>query len=219
MQDELTRAGAPGMEAEAEPRVGPNAITQVAAALRAEGGEAEARRVFAAAGLLPLLETPPAAMTRQSAAAALHIALREALPEAEADRIAAEAGRRTGDYLLANRIPRPAQWLLRLMPPRLAAPILLKAIAKNAWTFAGSGKVETRWDGRVATVRILDNPLATPGCPWHRAVFERLFRALVSERTEVTHPACCARGAVFCTYEIRPAGAPDAAAAAEEAET
>lgn len=199
MQDELTRPA----EADAgEPRVGPNAITQIAAALRAEHGEAEARRVFDAAGLIPLLDSPPAAMTRQSAAAALHGALREAMPEDEADRIAALAGARTADYLLANRIPRPAQWLLKALPARLAAPVLLTAIRRNAWTFAGSGKVSTRHGGGRAVIEILDNPLATPGCPWHQAVFARLFRTLVAPRAEVSHPACCARGALFCRYEI-----------------
>jgi len=204
MQDALNRPE----ETADEARVGPNAILQVAAALRAAGGEAEARRVFEAAGLLPLLAAPPTAMTRQSAAAALHLALRDALPEAAAERIQADAGRRTADYLLANRIPRPAQWLLKALPGRLAAPILLKSIRANAWTFAGSGRVTAAWDGRRARIEILDNPLATPGCPWHVAVFERLFRNLVDARTQVAHPACCARGALHCRFEIIPAGVP-----------
>jgi hypothetical protein len=53
--------------------------------------------------------------------------------------VARSAGRRTADYLLAHRIPKPVQALLKALPARLAARVLLSAIARHAWTFAGSG--------------------------------------------------------------------------------
>ena len=150
--------------ANSQGKVGPNAVTQVAAALRAFGGEDLAARVFTAAGLEQILAAPPEKMVDQGLAACLHDALSRALPAQEATQIAAEAGRRTADYLLAHRIPRPAQVVMKLLPARLAAPILLKAMAANAWTYAGTGSVRTT-RGKTCVLEIIDNPLAQPDCP------------------------------------------------------
>ncbi len=199
-------------EREGPARVGPNAVLQTAAALRAEGGEALARQVFEAAGLARLLEAPPEAMVPEIEAARLHRVVAACLPAGRAERVAAEAGRLTAEYLLAHRIPKPAQRLLRALPPRLAGRLLLTAISRAAWTFAGSGGFSFRGWGRPV-VEIAANPLATPGCPWHRAVFERLFRALVAPGTRVVETACCARGAPACRYEIALRPAPGAARA------
>lgn len=187
--------------ANAEAKVGPNAVTQVAAALRAVGGDALAVQVFQAARLETVLTDPPARMVDQQVAARLHTALRLTLPGDRAAQIAADAGRRTADYLLANRIPRPAQWVMKLLPAPLSARLLLKAMAANAWTYAGTGQVRTQ-AGNPAILEIIDNPLAQPLCPWHVAVFERLFRTLVAKDAVVTHTACCAQGARLCRYEI-----------------
>jgi divinyl protochlorophyllide a 8-vinyl-reductase len=184
-----------------EAKVGPNAVTQVAAALRALGGDALAAQVFATAGLGGILASPPEHMVDQEIAAQLHSTLRLMLPADDANRIAADAGRRTADYLLANRIPKPVQWVMKALPPRLAAPILMKAMAANAWTYAGTGRVRTT-TGRICTLEIVDNPLAQPGCQWHIAVFERLFRALVAKNARVTHTSCCANGALACRFEM-----------------
>jgi divinyl protochlorophyllide a 8-vinyl-reductase len=183
---------------EAAHRIGPNAILQVAEALRALQGEASARRVFGAAGLSGLLDRPPARMTDERLVAALHRTLHALLPEADAAEVAAEAGRRTADYLLARRIPWPAQWLLRALPAPLAARLLLAAIARNAWTFAGSGHVFVA----PGVIEIEDNPVATGPCHYHLAVFTRLFRTLVHPRAEVHETLCCARGAAACRFAI-----------------
>src|SRR6056297_331462 len=190
-----------GTAANPEAKVGPNAVTQVAAALRALGGDPLAARVFGAADLDRVLDTPPQRMVDQTIAARLHDSLRVTLAPDDATRIAADAGRRTADYLLANRIPRPAQWVMQCLPPRLSAPILLRAMASNAWTYAGTGRVRT-FSGHPAVLEIIDNPLAQPHCPWHLAVFERLFRALVTKHAHVSHPTCCAHGATACRFEI-----------------
>lgn len=182
-------------------KVGPNAVTQVAAALRAAGGDGLADQVFGTAGLAGILATPPEKMVDQNVAARLHDTLRQTLPPQDAQNISEDAGVRTADYLLANRIPRGAQWAMKTLPPRLAALILLKAMASNAWTYAGTGHVRTK-TGNPCTLEIIDNPLAQPFCPWHVAVFERLFRALVTKNAKVTHRSCCANGAVACQFNI-----------------
>ena len=183
------------------PVVGPNAILQTAAALEAQGGRALARQVFDVAGLGALLDDPPEAMVPEREAAALMRALHATLPSGTAARVSRDAGRRTGEYILQNRVPAPARAVLWLLPARLAAPILLRAVAAHAWTFAGSGRVEIM-AGRPARLMIHDNPLAVAGGDWHRAVLEVLFQRLVHPRATVRQSACSAEGARACVFEI-----------------
>ncbi|MFO1415135.1 MAG: bacteriochlorophyll 4-vinyl reductase [Burkholderiales bacterium] len=188
-------------------RVGPNAITRVADALRAHGGEPVLRDVFAAAGLVHHLAAPPTAMVDEADVTALARAVRERLPPAVAQRVHRDAGTATGDYLLAHRIPRAAQVLLRALPARLAAPLLCRAIGAHAWTFVGSGRFRVE-RGRRPVLVITGGPLAragaTPGpaCDYFAATFERLFRALVHPQATATEVACEAAGAPACRFAI-----------------
>ena len=128
------------------------------------------------------------------------------LPAGEANATLAEAGRRTADYILANRIPGPAQALLKILPAGPAARILVRAIGANAWTFAGSSRFEAAVTGGQAVFTLKGNPLcagetaAEPVCVWHAAVFQRLFQVLVSRRTRVTETQCEARGDDLCRF-------------------
>ncbi len=192
-------ASAPAGE---DARIGPNAVIQLAAALRARFGKGGGRQVFAVAGHLPLFHQPPQEMVEEATAAALYRALFAVLPAEIAADVAADAGTRTANYVLANRIPMMAQRLLKTMPVTLAGPLLLKAIARNAWTFAGSGQVRTESCGRHFAVEIAANPMAMPGCAWHQAVFQRLFAVLVAPEITVRHPRCCHEGARSCRFEI-----------------
>lgn len=182
-------------------RIGPNAVTRLAEALAAEGGDALALQVFSSAGLAPWLDTPPEAMVRETEAARLHRLVAACLPAPVAERVLADAGERTARYIMAHRIPRVARGLLHVLPRALAGPLLLSAIERNAWTFAGSGTVTTD-RGRPWRIAIADNPLAVPGCPWHRAVFRELFGTLVCPSLAVHHPACRGRGDGACVFEI-----------------
>jgi divinyl protochlorophyllide a 8-vinyl-reductase len=189
-------------------RIGPNAITRVAEALFLREGGAAATMVFGRAGLLPYLNNPPQSMVDEAEVMRLHRELRACLGSAEACRVAAEAGRRTGDYLLAHRIPRPVQALLKVLPAALAARVLLAAIRRHAWTFAGSGHFSAR-AGRPVVLTLRDNPLCRglasdePACDYYAATFERLFRVLVHPRARVHETACEAMGAPGCVFEIR----------------
>ena len=187
--------------------VGPNAVIQLAAALRAAPEAADAaERVFVRAGFPRFLRSPPGEMIDETIPARLFDALWRELPPSQAALIARDAGHRTGAYVLANRIPTAARLVLRALPPRLASPLLLKAIRKHAWTFAGSGTCSVAV-GRPAIITIEHNPLAMPGCVWHVGVFECLFRALVSRRAVVRHAEVRIDGAPVCRFEIDiPAG-------------
>ena len=188
-------------------RVGPNAVIQLAAALRAQGHAALARDVFTECGHGAWLDAPPRDMVDERAVARLHQAVRAALPEVEARAVMREAGRRTADYLLANRIPKPVQAVLKLLPALPAAFILVAAIRKNAWTFAGSGQFAAH-TGRPVIFDITGNPFcageraASPVCVWHEAVFERLFQALVAPRATARETVCEASGADVCRFEV-----------------
>jgi divinyl protochlorophyllide a 8-vinyl-reductase len=203
----LTFESAGGARAEAG-LVGPNAVIQLGAALRAASGAVDvAERVFATAGYSRLLHAPPDAMIDEAIPARLFESLWRELPAEDASRIAYDAGRRTGAYVLANRIPAVARVLLRALPARFASTVLLQAIRRNAWTFAGSGTCRVI-AGHPALVIIAHNPLSMPGCAWHVGVFEHLFRALVSEETQVRHSECRMDGVPACRFEIDVRAAP-----------
>jgi len=196
----LTFASAVDARAEAG-LVGPNAVVQLVAALRAAPVRAAASDVFARAGLTRMLASPPDAMIDESIPARLFAALWQVLPREQAAVIAHDAGVRTGNYILANRIPLTARLILGVLPAPLAAPLLLKAIHRHAWTFAGSGTCRVAM-GRPAVITIERNPLEMPGCVWHVGVFECLFRSLVSGHTRVRHAEYRIDGAPACRFEI-----------------
>jgi divinyl protochlorophyllide a 8-vinyl-reductase len=193
-------------------RIGPNAITRLAEAMPACVGASVTREVFVRAGLVHHLLKPPEHMVDETEVRRLHGALRATVGEATAQGLAREAGTLTARYLLAHRIPGPVQALLKVMPARLAAHLLLAAIARHAWTFAGSGVFSHQcpWRGGApATLRIQHNPLCrdlstdTPACVYYAATFEALFRALVHRHSRVIEVACEACGAEACEFEVR----------------
>ena len=190
--------------------IGPNAVLQLLPLLEREGGAALRDRMLAAAGLKAA--PPETGMMHEAPAALIHQALRRDLPETAA-RLAAEAGRATGEYILAHRIPARAQSLLRHLPAPLASWLLTRAIGQHAWTFAGSGRFEI-CPGRPLRLRIKDNPVvrgeraAAPVCHWHAAVFERLYRELVDPALRVREIRCCATGAEACEFLVERPDAP-----------
>ncbi len=189
-------------------RIGPNAITRIAESLAAFESTATLKRIFESAGIARHLDIPPSDMVDEREVTALHRALRTELGVGRARSVSWAAGRLTADYLLANRIPQPAQRVLRVMPPPIASRMLLAAIGKHTWTFAGSGKFSAR-AGHPVTLAIEGCPIclgataAAPLCDFYAATFERLFSALVSANARVVETACSANGAKACTFEIR----------------
>jgi divinyl protochlorophyllide a 8-vinyl-reductase len=144
-------------------------------------------------------------MIPEGDAARLHNRLRLEFPSRAPD-LARAAGFATGDYILAHRIPKSAQQVLSLLPAPLAARALSTAIARHAWTFAGSGafRVVDPW-----TFEIDDNPLVrgehglAPLCHWHAAVFERLYATLVHRDVRCVETRCGAQpGSHVCRFEV-----------------
>lgn len=188
-------------------RIGPNAITRVMEVLREELGEGELARLLGLAGIAGYLQDPPTRMVDEREVTRLHRVLRGELGLPEALRVATEAGIRTGDYLLAHRIPAGAQRVLSWLPPRLASRTLIRAIQRHAWTFSGSGELRARLayppSLAIAGCCICRGAEADqPLCAFYAAAIERLFRVLVHSRARVAETRCQATGADACVFEI-----------------
>ena len=204
-------------------RIGPNAVTRLSEALDEVLGEPAASEVFGAAGQLAYRQAPPSSMVDERVVTALHVALRDVLTPADAARIARRAGVLTGEYLLAHRIPAPVRWLLPALPKAWSSRLLVEAMARHAWTFAGSGRFAAVRPARDRApgdsrrippaarlqLEIADCPVCrgdcstAPVCDYYAATFEHLFRALVSPRTTVVECECRAAGAVACRFDVR----------------
>lgn len=183
--------------------IGPNAILQLLPVMHEAMGPERTARLLEDADVV---RTPDGlSMIPETEAARLHQCLRRAEPSL-APAMSAEAGQRTADYILAHRIPKPVQWVLKLLPATFAAKMLSGAIDRHAWTFAGSGRfrVLTPWVFEIA-----DNPLVrgersdTCLCHWHAAVFTRLYTTLVAPSCRCMETACGAqdRGNV-CRFQL-----------------
>jgi len=198
-------------------RIGPNAIVQLANAMRVDEGEGGVTRLFRSAHLTRYLGHWPEAMVDETEVVRLHHTLWREWPADRSRRLSRDAGMRTGDYLLAHRIPGLLQWLLRRLPAAIAARILMRAILRHAWTFAGSGRFTAcevsdvsghSYDARWA-LTIRGNPMCHgvprrehPACDYYAATFERLFAALVHPHAQVIETACESCGDDACRFEL-----------------
>ncbi|MEM7616516.1 MAG: bacteriochlorophyll 4-vinyl reductase, partial [Pseudomonadota bacterium] len=180
-----------------------NAILQLLPVIEQFGGPGRLDQTLERAGVTPHFDAT--SMVPEMQAARLHRQLRQEEPEMAAH-LSSEAGLRTADYILENRIPKKVRLALVAMPARLAAPILSKAIAEHAWTFVGSGKFEVVTPWKFA---IHDNPLIRgetsphPLCHWHVAVFRRLYQCLVHRRCVCVETSCGAQTGGPCKFELR----------------
>jgi divinyl protochlorophyllide a 8-vinyl-reductase len=189
-------------------RIGPNAVVRLAEALESQVGRTQARAVFLAAGQPQFLAAAPEAMVDECVVTALYASLRGTLGSAAAAVAARRAGELTGDYLLARRIPAAVRGVLKMLPSSLAAPLLVDAIRRHAWTFAGSGRF-TVAGRRPLRLSITGCPICrgasspTVLCDYYAATFERLFAALVCTRCTVRETGCAATGSPACVFEVR----------------
>ncbi len=160
--------------------IGPNAVLQAVAVMEERLGMAETGAILADAQIeqLPTGKhmIPEIEVLRLHRWLALHDPMGALV-------IAEEAGARTADYIIANRIPRPAVWLLKRLPALLAAPLLMGAIRKHAWTFVGAGVFTPAgaWGFAIDRTRA-DDSIPPPDSLflWYAAVFTRLYRVLVA---------------------------------------
>jgi divinyl protochlorophyllide a 8-vinyl-reductase len=187
----------------AGPRIGPNAVLQTLVALEELEGPRIADRVRAAAGLPT---DWPEGLIPEAWFLETIRATRAQLRAAAVEAILHEAGDRTAAYVAAHRIPRPVRAVLGWLPARLALPLLLKAFAKHAWTFAGRGSfaVEGPYPGviRLEDCPTCRDPFATDHSgAYYEAAFAGLLR-LAAPDVSVREIACLTQGAPACRFRI-----------------
>lgn len=206
---ELDPSVAPSFPGEAteQARIGPNAVIQTAGVLRDRYGRAQAEAMLAEA-TGRTLDQMPTHMVDESEVRALVRTCLAHLGHRPTRAVLREAGQRTAEYLLANRIPRPVQWLLRVLPASIGVRLLSRAMAQHAWTFAGSGHFHVQF-GRAPEFSIGDCPLCrgltldAPVCDFYAGTFEILLSRLVRRDTCVAQVESAASGGHACRYEVR----------------
>ncbi|HEX2910096.1 MAG TPA: bacteriochlorophyll 4-vinyl reductase [Chloroflexia bacterium] len=190
-----------------EALIGPNSLIQTVRSLQEVYGSAQTRSLLEQGNFGYLLQAMPSEMVDQQKFISLVKFLFDRLGEKEASTIMGLSGEYTADYILANRIPRPVQALLKVLPRRLSLRMLLSAVRKNAWTFAGSGiysfvirpRPVITLDGCITGLALRsDHPL----CTYYAAAFEGLLEALVDPKATVRETDCLAAGAGHCVFEI-----------------
>lgn len=183
--------------------IGPNAVLQTVAVMEARLGRAETRAILDDAQIAALPSGEAMIPEVQALRLLRWLALHEPIGSL---RIAEDAGARTADYIITHRIPRPAVWLRRHLPASAAAPLLMAAIRKHAWTFIGAGTFvpQSAWRFTIDRSRTGD-PMMPPESlfHWYAAVFTRLYCRLVAvdctcRMTELNAPCDAAR-----VYHIR----------------
>lgn len=170
---------------EDEKLIGPNAVLQMLNALMAlekQLKEPGLTSILAhKAGVQDYLFNPPDSMAPLDDAVRLFAAVEKALPIDMVEALFQKAGRLTGDYIIANRIPGFAKALFKILPGFISARILARAIEAHAWTFVGDGDMKV-WASSPICFVLSDCSLKSPGDLWHTAVFDCLYQRLIGDR-------------------------------------
>lgn len=187
-------------------RIGPNAIIQTVAALETRIGVAPAAALLAAS-TGRTRDRLPERMVDETEVISLVHAIAGALPPGDTVEVMTDSGRRTAEYLIANRIPRVAQLVMRVVPRAAGLRILLGAIGRHSWTFAGSADVRITYGGtpRLALRRCpmcRDMRRDAPCCDYYTATLEHLVRRLIAPSSTVREVACEAAGADACVFQF-----------------
>ncbi|WP_196220545.1 bacteriochlorophyll 4-vinyl reductase [Roseibium denhamense] len=184
--------------------IGPNALTQFLDPIDRQCGPDVRKTLLKTASIAALPDM--SGLIPEGPVARFHQAVRRTLPHF-AEQLCRQAGTGTADYVLQHRIPKPAQFVLRHLPPPVSAKLLAKAIARNAWTFSGSGQFQISSKDPLV-LKLFDNPLIAgevsqaPICFWNTAVFERLYQVLVNPAARVKETSCMACGDPSCDFEV-----------------
>jgi divinyl protochlorophyllide a 8-vinyl-reductase len=197
---------APALTLHGAGRIGPNVLIQTAHTLVQRLGRERAGRILMES-TQHTLDTLPSGMVDEARANALMRRLVEEQGTAFTRSVMYEAGTRTGDYLLAHRIPRLARILLPLLPASVALRVLLKAIGRHTWTFAGSARVRIT-AGNPALVSLSGCPLCAGIlsdvhlCDFYTGTFARLARVLLGPSSYAEEVACESTGRSACRFLI-----------------
>ncbi|MGB9751428.1 bacteriochlorophyll 4-vinyl reductase [Roseiflexus castenholzii] len=189
-------------------KIGPNAIIQTVAALRDRLGDEAARATLVRGGAGDLPDHLPHELIDEREFHALVELLLEQIGEEQTNQVMARSGQLTSEYVFANRIPAFARLLLRLLPPSWGLRLLLPAMQRHTWTFAGSGvfayDLTPTPSISITNGALFDTPaMAAAMCAYYRGAFEQMFQKLICSRATLHDLECQARGDRCCRYAIR----------------
>lgn len=187
-------------------RIGPNSLTQTVRALRETYDEVQVASILRQCGLEYLLHQTVTEMVDETLFAGLVMALADQLGPEQARQVLQRSGQLTAGYLLQHRIPRPFQWLLKLLPHRPALKLLLTAISRHAWTFVGSGNF--RYDvGQTSQLTVTTHIRpAEAVCGFYGGTFAHLIRVLIDGRVQMETVALWLDEQSYCVYSIQNGG-------------
>ena len=181
-------------------KIGPNSIIQTVAALEASYGKNEAEALLTIARQGHLVGNLPSEMVEEETFHTLVKALEREIGSEKLAAILNDSGQRTAAYLLKVRIPGFFQKLLKPLPPGLAFKLLLFAIGKNAWTFAGSGDFSyTSGTTPEITVKVTFPTLPVVG-NFYLGTFTKLLKELVNPKTTIDASITGESGDITCRY-------------------
>lgn len=194
-------------------RIGPNAIIQTVYALQHTYGTAATAHLLHHSphpAVRALNQRLPEAMVPEDLFHTLVGELEHQLGHTATASILERAGQHTADYLLAHRIPKPFQWVVRQLPPRAALALFLAAIKQHAWTFAGSGSFTTRniLSRSTPQLTLTLPPMARPPvAAFYAGTFGRLFQSLISPTCRLTTgawqpPQTTTETYMTCVYSV-----------------
>lgn len=161
-------------------KIGPNAIIQTVAALQDLHGAAEAATILQQAQHADLNDHLPTEMIHEAEFHTLAAALTAVLGLAQTQQVLRQSGQGTARYLLAHRIPKPFQWLIKQLPWRMGLALLLMAIRQHAWTFVGSGVFTYTLAGQPRLIIVRENPADEAVYSFYTGTFEALLQELIN---------------------------------------
>jgi len=184
-------------------KMGPNGIIQTFNAVKAHYGEQEAKRLLRQAGLEKYIAQLPHQMVDECEFHRLVETVCETLEPHERAQILFEAGERTAEYLLQARIPKFFQVLLKHLPTRWAARLLLWAIKKHAWTFAGSGTFEYQVSSTVATKILVKGTTHQESAYFYGGALQVLFTRLFKHKLSLNIQTAVDKNNLLCFYSAQ----------------
>jgi len=189
-------------------KIGPNSIIRTVEALKETYGIPKTNEILEKVGKSIFISSLPSEMIDEEEFHSLAVGLHNFLGTEQANKILKRSGQLTAGYLLQNRIPKPAQRILGILPRSIGLKMLLTAIGKNAWTFVGSGNY-TFVVGKTPQITI-HNCLACRGvqsdipvCSFYASTFETLLQSIIGKNIMVNEATCIAQGNPCCSFPIQ----------------
>ena len=187
--------------------IGPNAIIQMIKAMEEGLGVNETLNFFIKSKLGHYISHPLMGRVHEQDVCLIHQRLIETYGIDQAKQLTREAGLRTADHLLKNRIPKLFGFFLRHLPTKLSIALLLRAISNHPWTFVGSGKFSYQVFSTI-TIYIESKPICkgilstAPICDYYAGTFEGLLKSLINATVKVQEVGCEARGDPVCSFRV-----------------